>query len=309
MALGALIGAFIRLVRMSVNAMWSLDTLLVEHNIDGILIWSFNFVTMGQDVAPVSEFMSVIKSFLKKMKVGRINWLETEFGTFIREESRLLTATCITNVREEPSSFLTVTGIKGDIEFGEERLIRSKLRRFLIEMEKRHYYQLEDWKGDIDQLRKSFQATLGSVINLKKTQSLQRKKIKKFMVYKNTLQKEVKKYWAKLEDLEAKYDSGKLSYDEYTKKKSKTELKYDKVQRMCIYMTLFLLRAFALLEAEPMKPKELRDFDKILNRFLEVMKEIEELRKKELKGNITLQDLERGRSLRRELMSLMDKAG
>ncbi|MHA1210577.1 MAG: hypothetical protein ACTSRF_15330, partial [Candidatus Freyarchaeota archaeon] len=51
---------------------------------------------MQQDIALVSGFMTAIKSFLEEMKIGGLKRLGTEFGTFIREESELLTCTCIT---------------------------------------------------------------------------------------------------------------------------------------------------------------------------------------------------------------------
>nr|MDO8079430.1 hypothetical protein [Candidatus Freyarchaeota archaeon] len=273
------------------NAMRSLENILVDHNTGGTLIWSFDFVSMQQDVALVSGFMSAIKSFLEEMKVGGLKRLGTEFGTFIREESKLLTATCVT----------------GDIGLDEELWIRGKIHEFLVKIEQSHYKQLEDWKGDVAQFRESFPAVLASLVNLEKVQSLQRQKIEKLTRNKNKLQENVNKYGAKLEELKSRYDSGELDFKKYIIERYKTEAKYDRVQKEYLYAGLFLSRAPALLEAKPVKPKEVEKMENIQNQFLEIRKEIEELRKKELEGSITSQDLERKESLQKQLMTLMEK--
>jgi DNA repair exonuclease SbcCD ATPase subunit len=235
--------------------------------------------------------MSAIKSFLEEMKIGGLKRLSTEFGTFIREESQLLTATCITS----------------DIGLNEELWIRGKLHEFLIKIEQNHYEQLKEWKGDVAQFRESFPAILGSLINLEKVQSLQRQKIEKLARNKDKLQDKVNKYGAKLEELKSRYDSGELDFKKYIVERYRTEAKYDKVQKEYLYAGLFLSRVPALLEAKPLKTKEVEKMEKIQNRFLEIRKEIEELRKKELEGSITSQDLERKESLQKELNTLMEK--
>ncbi|MFB0561308.1 MAG: hypothetical protein ACETWM_08875 [Candidatus Lokiarchaeia archaeon] len=272
------------------NAMRSMENILIDHNTAGTLIWSFDFISMQQDVVLVSGFISAIKSFLEEMKVGGLKRLGTEFGTFIREESQLLTATCIT----------------GDIGLDEELWIRSKLHEFLIRIEQEHWNQLEDWKGDVGQFKESFPAILATLISLEKVQKLQRQKIEKLTKSKNKLQKKVNKYGAKLEELKSKYDSGVIDFKKYIFERYKTEAKYDKVQKDYLYASLFLSRAPSIVEAKP-KPKDFEKMDKIQERFLEIRSEIEDLRKKELDGTITSNDLARKEKLQRELMTLVEK--
>ncbi|MHA1364747.1 MAG: hypothetical protein ACTSP1_19850, partial [Candidatus Freyarchaeota archaeon] len=143
------------------NAMKNLESILVDHNPTGSLVWSFDFVSMQQDIALVSGFISAIKSFLEEMKIGGLKRLGTEFGTFIREESELLTCTCIT----------------GEIGLDEELWIRSKLHEFLVQIEQAHWKRFKDWKGEVAQFREVFPATLGTLIDLDKVRKLQRQKV------------------------------------------------------------------------------------------------------------------------------------
>ena len=243
------------------------------------------------NLSPIMEVGQNISTYPKSKKHTYYFVPSTEFGTFIREESQLLTTTCITS----------------DIGLNEELWIRGKLHEFLIKIEQSHYEQLRDWKGDVAQFRESFPAILASLINLEKVQSLQRQKIEKLARNKNKLQENVNKYGAKLEELKSKYDSGELDFKKYIVERYRTEAKYDKVQKEYLYAGLFLSRTPASLEAKTMKTKEVEKMEKIQNQFLELRKEIEELRKKELEGSITSQDLERKEKLQKELMTLMGK--
>ncbi|MEX2722904.1 MAG: hypothetical protein Q6367_003350 [Candidatus Freyarchaeota archaeon] len=277
--------------RIPLNAMRSLENILVDHKAAGTLIWSFDFISMQQDIALVSGFIQAIKTFLEEMKVGGLKRLGTEFGTFIREESKLLTATCIA----------------GNIGIDEELWIRNKLHEFLIQGEQKHYKKLEEWKGDVGQFRESFPFILSSLIDLKKVQSLQRQKIEKLTRDKDKLQREVDKYGAKLDKLKGRYDAGEIGFKNYLVERYKIEAKYDKVQKDYLYASLFLSRAAPILEEKPLKPKEIEMLEKIQNRFLEIRKEIDELRKKELKGIITSEDIAVKEKLQKELMNLMEK--
>jgi hypothetical protein len=277
--------------RIPLNAMKSLENIIVDHNPSGTMIWSFDFISMRQDVALVSGFISAIKSFLGEMNVGGLKRLSTEFGTFIREETQMLTATCITS----------------DIGLDEELWIRNKMHEFLIQIEQNHYAQLENWKGDVGQFQASFPAILGSIIDLDEVRSLQRQKINELTRNKDTLQKKVNSYRAKLDELKSRHDSGELDFKKYIVERYKTEAKYDKVQKDYLYAGLFLARAPALLEERPVKAKDIEKIESIQNQFLQVSNEIEALRKKELEGSITSQDLERKENLQKELMTLIDK--
>ncbi|MFB0561307.1 MAG: hypothetical protein ACETWM_08870 [Candidatus Lokiarchaeia archaeon] len=277
--------------RIPLNALRSMENILVDHNPTGTMIWSFDFISMQQDIALISGFMSAIKLFLEEMKVGGLKRLSTEFGTFIREESQLLTATCISS----------------DIGLDEELWIRGKLHEFLIQIEQKHYKQLETFKGDVGQFKESFPAILASLIDLNKVQTLQRQKIEKLAKKKDKLQKKVNKYGAKLENLKDKYDSGEIDFKKYIVERYKTEAKYDKVQKDYLYTSLFLSRAPYLIEAKPLTPKAMEKMEKIQKRFLEIRGEIDKLRIKEWEGTITSNDIERKEKLQGELMTLMEK--
>ena len=270
------------------NALRSIEHIIVDHNASGVLIWSFDFVSMQQDVALISGFMSAIKSFLEEMKVGGLKRLSTEFGTFIREESQLLTTTCITS----------------DIGLNEELWIRGKLHKFLTQVEQTHRKQLKDWKGDVSQFRESFPAALGSVIDMERVQGLHKQKVANLNRKKKVLQEELNKYGAKLEELKARHDSGELSYDEYTEKRLKTEVKYDKVQKDYIYASLFLSKVPPETAVTPTDAVELEEIQK---RFLEIRLEIEGLRRKESEGTITPADRKHKVKLQKELMKLVEQ--
>ncbi|MGQ9721309.1 MAG: hypothetical protein ACUVXA_08310 [Candidatus Jordarchaeum sp.] len=277
--------------KIPLNALKSMENILIDHKPTGTMIWSFDFISMQQDVALVSGFITAIKSFLEEMKVGGLKRLGTDFGTFIREESQLLTATCITS----------------DIGLDEELWIRSKLHEFLIKVEQEHWNQLEGWKGDLTPFKESLPSILASLINLEKAQKLQRQKIDKLTKNKDKLQKKVNKYGAKLEELKSRYDSGEIDFKKYIFERYKTEAKYDKVQKDYLYASLFVSRVSPPMEAKPAKPKDVEKMENIQNRFLEIRREIEALRRKELVGSITSQDLERREKLQKELMALIEK--
>nr|MDO8077803.1 hypothetical protein [Candidatus Freyarchaeota archaeon] len=272
------------------NAMKNLESILVDHNPTGSLVWSFDFVSMQQDIALVSGFMTAIKSFLEEMKIGGLKRLGTEFGTFIREESELLTCTCIT----------------GEIGLDEELWIRSKLHEFLVQIEQAHWKQFEDWKGEVAQFREVFPATLGTLIDLDKVRKLQRQKVEELTKKREKLQKKVNKYGARLEELKSKYDSGEIDFKKYIVERYKTEAKYDKVQKDYIYTSLFLSRVTSTPGAALAAP-EAEKIKKIQKRFLQVKKEIEELQRREREGVITSKDVERKEKLQKELLKLMDE--
>ncbi|MFB0561338.1 MAG: hypothetical protein ACETWM_09025 [Candidatus Lokiarchaeia archaeon] len=270
------------------NALRSLEHIIVDHNHTGVLIWAFDFVSMEQDIALVSGFMAAIKSFLEEMKVGGLKRLSTEFGTFVREESELLTATCITS----------------DIGLDEELWIRGKLHKFLTQIEQEYRKQLEDWKGDVGQFKISFPAFLNSVIDMERVNKLHKQKFSSLGRKKEKLQKEVNKYGAKLEELKSRHDSGEISYDEYTSKRLKIEYKYDKAQKNYIYASLFLSKV--PLETA-VSPKELEKLEEVQKRFVEIRLEIEELRRKESEGTFTQEDKKQKEKLQKELMKLVEK--
>ncbi|WXG42327.1 MAG: hypothetical protein WED07_16435 [Candidatus Freyarchaeum deiterrae] len=276
--------------RIPINAMRNMESIIVDHTSTSTMIWSLDFISMEQDVVLVSGFMSAVKSFLAEMKVGGMKRLGTEFGTFIREETKMLTATCIA----------------GELGLNEEFWIRSKLHEFLINVEQQYHKELEGWKGRVTQFSEAFPSILGSLISLDEVQRLQKQKIEKLARNKNNLQKDVNNYGAKLEELKSRYDSGEMDFKKYIIERYKTEAKYDKVQKDYIYAGLFISRAPSLLEKK-LTPKDLEKMQNIQNQFLEVRTQIEELQNKELKGTITSQDIELREKLQKELVSLIEK--
>lgn len=276
--------------RVPINAMRNMESIIVDHNPTGTMVWSFDFISMQQDVTLVSGFMSAIKTFLEEMKIGGLKRLSTEFGTFIREETKMLTATCIA----------------GEMGLDEEIWIRGKLHEFLVRIEQNYYKELEGWKGDVAQFREAFPNILASLINLGYVQRLQRQKMEKLSGNRDKLQRTLNSYGAKLEELKSRYDSGELDFKKYIIERYKTEAKYDKVQKEYLYAGLFLSRTSSLLERR-VKPKNLERIEKIQSRFLEVRKEIEALERKELKGTITSEDITLREKLQKELVSLIEK--
>ncbi|MFB0561363.1 MAG: hypothetical protein ACETWM_09150 [Candidatus Lokiarchaeia archaeon] len=279
--------------KIPLNAMRNMESIIVDHSPTGGLIWSFDFISMQQDIALVSGFMSAVKTFLKEMKIGGLKRLGTDFGTFIREESQLLTATCIT----------------GEIGIDEELWIRGKLHEFLIKIEQSYYKELQAWKGNVAQFRETFPMILGAKIDLDKVQKLQLKKIEKLSKNMDKMQKKVNKYGGKLEKQKAKYDSGEIDFKKYIVERYKTEAKFDKVQREYIYASLFLQRKPSPMEPKKVTPKATQEMEKIQKRFFEVRAEIEELERKEWQGVITSTDIERKERLQRELFALIEELG
>ncbi|MEM3562489.1 MAG: hypothetical protein QXR19_04630 [Candidatus Jordarchaeaceae archaeon] len=270
------------------RALASLENIIVDHIATGATLWSFDFLKMEQDVTLVSGFMSAVKSFMGEMQKGGLRKLETELGTFIREDGDFLTATCITcgNTSQE------------------EEWIRRKLRRFLAEAETQHMDLLQDWRGDVQPFRDSLPLILASVIDLDKAEKLLRERISKLQKSKEKLQTELNRLGSQLEDLAKQAEAGKISESKFEAAKAKIEPKYDEVQKEYIHTSLCLSRVPPKLEAKPEVAKEV---EKIQDRFLKIRMEIEGLRRKELDGTITQQDIKHRDKLRKELLKLIEK--
>lgn len=273
------------------RALASLENIIVDHIATGVTLWSFDFLKMEQDVALVSGFMSAVKSFMGEMQKGGLRKLETELGTFIREDGDFLTATCITcgNTPQE------------------EEWIRRKLRSFLAEAESQHLDLLQSWRGDVQTFRESLPLILASVIDLDKAESLVRERISKLQRSKEKLQIELNRLGSQLEDLTQQLESGKISESKFEAARAKIEPKYDEVQKEYIHTSLCLSRVPPRLEAGKPTPEVTREVEKIQDRFLKIRMEIEELRRKELDGTITSQDIKRRDKLYKELMKLIEK--
>ena len=275
--------------KVPLNAMRNLESIIVDHNPTGATLWSLDFISMQQDVTLISGFMSAIKTFLEEMRVGGLKRLGTDFGTFIREDSKLLTATCIT----------------GAIGLDEEIWIRGKLHDFLVRIEQEYGKQLETWDGKVSQFAEAFPVILASIINLDKVHKLQMQKVMKLSKNRQKLQKKVNEYGEKLEKLKSKYDSGEIDFKKYIYERYKTEERYDKVQKDYIYASLFLQRTPS--QSTQLKPKFAKEMEKLQNRLFEVKAKIDELEKKEMQGTITSTDIEEKQKLQKELLDLIQK--
>lgn len=276
--------------KVPLNALGSLENIMVDHSPSGTLIWAYDFISMEQDVALVSGFMSAVKSFLEEMQKGGLKRLGTEFGTFIREDGKILTVTCVTS----------------DIGLDEELWIRGKLHQFLSEIEERYWKQLEDWKGDISQFKEPFAGTISSLINLEKAREQQIKKITRLRKNRVKLQAKLNKLGSKLEQLKSEYESGELSYESYLIKKIKLEAKLDKVQKDYVYTNLFLSKVPPELAKKTPKAK-LKKIENVRKKFLEIKTRINELKDKEAAGTLTSEDLKEKEKLEKELSKLIKK--
>ncbi|MEM2144113.1 MAG: hypothetical protein QW279_02035 [Candidatus Jordarchaeaceae archaeon] len=290
-AVGA--GGFVvnRRRKVPLKAMSSLENIIVDHIGTGITLWAFDFFRMEQDVTLVSGFMTAVKTFMSEMQKGGLRKLETEFGTFIREEGAFLAATCITSGNSS----------------AEEKWIRKRLRSFLSTAEQENYDVLVDWKGDAAPFRKSFPAILASVIDLEKTEKLQRQRISRMEAEKERLREELNGLGSQLELLSRQLENKAISKAEFEAGKARIEPEYDRVQNEYIRVSLFLSRVPPKLVAKKAKPEVAKEMEDIQERFLKIRMEIEELRRKEVEGTITSKDIKRRDKLHAELVELIGK--
>ncbi|WXG42328.1 MAG: hypothetical protein WED07_16440 [Candidatus Freyarchaeum deiterrae] len=272
-------------------ALSSLENIIVDHIPTGATLWAFDFIKMEQDVTLVSGFMSAVKSFMGEMMKGGLRKLETEFGTFIREDSVLLTITCIT----------------GGNTPAEENWIRQKLRDFVSTAEQQHFETLEKWNGDVAPFRKSFPTILASVIDLEKAEELHKQRILKLENEKAKLQGELNNLGSQLETLNKQFEAKEISKAEFEAGTAEIDPEYDMVQKEYIRVSLFLSRVPPTTKAKKVKPEATEDVEKIQENFLKLRMEIEELRRKELEGKITEKDHKRRDKLQSELVSLIEK--
>ncbi|MEM2957595.1 MAG: hypothetical protein QW261_04885 [Candidatus Jordarchaeaceae archaeon] len=273
------------------RAMASLENIIVDHIPSGVTLWAFDFYRMEQDASLVSGFMSAVKTFLAEMRKGGLRKLETEFGTFIREDGNILTATCIT-------SGVTVE---------EEKWIRGKLREFVSRAEEQNWEKLVDWKGEVSQFKASLLEILSSLIDLDKAEALQREKIMKLLREREKLQEELNILGSKLQKLNQEYREGKISEMDFAARKAQIEPKYDKVQMDYIRASIILSKAPYTIESMWEVAQDKEGVETIRDRFIEIRMQIDELQKKEQEGAITAKELKRKEKLKKELMSLIEK--
>ncbi|MEM2146407.1 MAG: hypothetical protein QW279_13680, partial [Candidatus Jordarchaeaceae archaeon] len=195
-----------------INALASLENIIVDHASSGVTMWAFDFLRMEQDVNLVSGFMSAVKSFLVEMRKGGLRRMDTEFGTFIREDGELLAITCITSGSTQE----------------EEKWIRGKLQSFVNNVEQQNWDMLANWSGEVSQLRPRFFEALSSLIDLDKAEQLQRERFIKVLRRRERLQVELNNLGTRLEALNQQLSEGKISQEEFEARKAEIEPKYDK---------------------------------------------------------------------------------
>jgi len=291
-AAGGLVANRVRRRRgVPLRAMESLENIIVDHIPSGSTLWAFDFFKMEQDATLVSGFMSAVKTFLGEMKKGGLKKLETEFGTFIREEGNILSATCITS----------------GVDAEEEKWIRERLRRFVSTAEQQNWDRLVDWKGEVSYFRASLLEILSSLIDLEKAEALQRKKIIKLLRERERLQEELNNLGSKLQELSQRYRERKISETDFEARKSQIEPKYEKIQMDYIRASIALSKVPYTMEAVWAESRDKEGIESIRDKFIEIRMEIDELQRKEREGTITTRELKRREKLRKDLTSLIKK--
>ncbi len=273
------------------RAMASLENIIVDHVPSGVTVWAFDFLKMETDVSLVSGFMSAVKSFLGEMKKGGLRKMETEFGTFIREDGDFLTATCITSGNT----------------LQEEEWIRNKLHSFVTSAEHQNLDALLNWKGNVSVFKASFLEILSSLIDLEKAEELQREKILKILRERDRLQAELNNLGSKLDNLNQQFTAKKISDAELQARKAEIEPKYDKIQMEYIRTSIFLSKVPYTLEAVWETPKAREDIEKIRDKFIEIRMKIDTLQRKEKAGSISSKELKRKEKLKKELKILIEE--
>ncbi len=291
-AVGGMVASRVHRRRMvPLRAMASLENIIVDYIPSGVTVWAFDFFKMEQDATLVSGFMSAVKTFLAEMKKGGLRKLETEFGTFIREDGNILTATCIT-------SGVTVE---------EEKWIRKRLREFVSSAEEQNWEKLVNWKGEVSTLKASLLEILSSLIDLDKVETLQRKKIVKLLREREKLQEELNNLGLKLQKLNQEYREGKISEMDFQARKSQIEPRYDKIQMDYIRTSIILSKVPYTIESMWEISQDKEGIETIRDRFIEIRMQIDELQRKEQGGVITAKELKRKEKLKKELMNLIEQ--
>ncbi|MEM3587140.1 MAG: hypothetical protein QXO71_07475 [Candidatus Jordarchaeaceae archaeon] len=264
-----------------------MENIIVDHIASGITLWALDFFEMRQHTILVSGVISAIKSLMIDMRKGNLKKLETEFGTFIKEDGNILTVTCITSGNT----------------IQEENWIRQKLRDFLSIVEARYRNELREWVGNASIFEEVFLQIISSVINVPKALKLQKKRILKMEKKKDRLYEELKKLESEMDTIETRLENGKISEDEFEVKKTRIKQEYKRI-RECYINTCFLLSRTI---REPKEADKLyKEVEKIRNTFLEIKSEIDNLQAKKMEGILTPRDIVNKNKLQEKLTSLIE---
>lgn len=284
---GLALYAYRREYVVSVKALASLENIIVDHTNSGITLWAFDFFEMRQHAIIVSGVIAAVKSLMIEMRKGNLKKLETEFGTFIKEDGTFLTITCITSGNTA----------------SEENWIRKKLQTFLSIAEARHRNDLREWMGNASIFEKSFLQIISSLINIPKALKLQRQRISEMEKKKDRLYEELKKVESKIDIIEAQFENGKISQEEFEIRTNKIKQEYKRIREYYINACFLLSRA----NREPIEDvKVCKKVEKIKNTFLEIKSEIDNLQMKKVEGIITPKDVKNKDKLQEKLISLIE---
>jgi hypothetical protein len=271
-----------------VKALASLENIIVDHIPSGVTLWAFDFVEMQQHTLIVSGFMSAVKYFMVEMSKGDLKKLETEFGTFIKEDGDILTVTCITSGNTK----------------AEEEWIRQRLQTFLRVAEIHHWNDLINWAGDTSIFEESLFQIISSVINMNNTVKLQKQRISNMRRKKARLYAELKKLDSEIDTIEAQFRNGKISEEEFEVRKTRTKNKYKRIREYYVNTCLLLSRVTRKPTGEGVEAS--REIEKIRTNFLKLKGEIDNLHLKKSEGTITPSDIKNKEKIQRELTILIE---
>ncbi|MBS7288612.1 MAG: hypothetical protein KIH01_07685 [Candidatus Freyarchaeota archaeon] len=272
--------------RAPVRAMSSMENVLVAHKETGLPLWSFDLLSLDVDATLVSGFVSAVRNFAEEMRLGGFNMLETRIGTFVRAESELLDVVC-------------VAGRVGRLEV---EWLRSRLGEFLRLVEAEAASALRKWEGgDVSEFRDVFRRAFTSTFDYPRLVRLHEARMKRLLKERGRIVGAIAFLEEEARRAAEMFERGELSAEEYERQVS--ELSRDKEaleQRVAsIDDTLSRMRVRELIITGKV--------EKARERFNEIRVEIEELRKKEERGELTEKEKKRLRSLEKDLRKLVDE--
>ncbi len=284
---GVVVTRFRKNYFIPVKALASLENIIVDHIPSGVTLWAFDFFKMRQHTIIVSGFIAAVKFFLIEMRKGNLKKMETEFGTFIKEDGVILTVTCITS-GNTPS---------------EENWIRQRLQNFLYIAELRHRKDFRNWMGNASIFEESFLQIISSVIDIHKAMKLQKRRIVKMEKKKHKLHAELKNLDSKIDIIEKQFINGKISEEEFETRKTRIKQEYTRIREYYINTCFLLSRVIR-------KPKEVNKVSKkvesIKDTFLDIKIEIANLQVKKMEGVITPNDIRNKVKLQEKLTALIE---
>nr|MDO8079271.1 hypothetical protein [Candidatus Freyarchaeota archaeon] len=273
---------------ISVKALASLENIIVDHTASGTTLWAFDFFEMRQHTIIVSGFIAAVKSFMIEMRKGNLKKLETEFGTFIKEDGDILTVTCITSGNTA----------------SEENWIRQRLQNFLYIAEARHRNDLREWRGNASIFEESFLQIICSVINIPKALKLQKQRIFKMEKKKDRLYEELKNFDSKIDIIGTQFENGKISEEEFEVRKARIKQEYKRIREYYINACFLLSRV--IREPKEVNIKVSKKVERIKNTFLEIKSEIDNLQVKKMEGVVTPKDIRNKNKLEEKLTDLIE---